>query len=144
MYQDNMSTIRLIGHKGNTGRMKHIALRYDFVREQVRLDNMKGSSIIFWPSLVHLVSELPSLSLVTLRLLPCPRPCRRPLLRPCPPGWVSGVLAVAGVGVRSVCVGGERYIYLRVTIIRGACCVRVGVVLLKILAQGGVVIVATI
>jgi hypothetical protein len=37
MYQDNMSTIRLIGHKGNTGRMKHIALRYDFVREQVRL-----------------------------------------------------------------------------------------------------------
>ena len=23
MYQDNMSTIRLIGHKGNTGRMKH-------------------------------------------------------------------------------------------------------------------------
>ena len=37
MYQDNMSTIRLIGHKGNTGHMKHIALRYDFVREQVRL-----------------------------------------------------------------------------------------------------------
>ena len=38
MYQDNMSTIRLIGgHKGNTGRMKHIALRYDFVRKQVRL-----------------------------------------------------------------------------------------------------------
>ena len=36
-YQANMSTIRLIGHKGNTGRMKHIALRYDFVREQVRL-----------------------------------------------------------------------------------------------------------
>ena len=35
IYQDNMSTIRLIGHKGNTGRMKHIALRYDFVREQV-------------------------------------------------------------------------------------------------------------
>ena len=33
MYQDNMSTIRLIGHKGNTGYMKHIALRNDFVRE---------------------------------------------------------------------------------------------------------------
>ena len=37
MYQDNKSTIRLIGHKGNTGCMKHIELRYDFVREQVRL-----------------------------------------------------------------------------------------------------------
>ena len=41
MYQDNMSTIRLIGHKGNTGRMKHIALRYDFVREQVRLGTIR-------------------------------------------------------------------------------------------------------
>ena len=40
MYQDNMSTIRLIDHKGNTGRMKHIVLRYDFVREQVRLGNI--------------------------------------------------------------------------------------------------------
>ena len=41
MYQDNMSTIRLIGNKGNTGRMKHIALRYDFVREQVRLGTIR-------------------------------------------------------------------------------------------------------
>jgi len=41
MYQDNMSTIRLIGHKGNTGHMKHIALRYDFVREQVRLGTIR-------------------------------------------------------------------------------------------------------
>ena len=41
MYQDNMSTVRLIGHKGNTGRMKHIALRYDFVREQVRLGTIR-------------------------------------------------------------------------------------------------------
>ena len=31
-----MSTIRLIGHKGNTGRMKHIALR-----EQVRLGTIR-------------------------------------------------------------------------------------------------------
>ena len=30
MYQDNMS---LIGHKGSAGRMKHTALRYDFVLE---------------------------------------------------------------------------------------------------------------
>ena len=59
-------------------------------------------------------------------------------------GWVSGVLVVAGVGVRSVCIGGERYIDLRVTVIRVACCVRVGVVLVKILAWRGVVIVATI
>ena len=48
------------------------------------LSGVGGSSIIFWPSLVHLVSEL-TLSLVTLRLLPCPRPCR-PLLRPRPGG----------------------------------------------------------
>ena len=40
MYQDT-STIRLIGHKGNTGRMKHIALRYDFVREQVCLGTIR-------------------------------------------------------------------------------------------------------
>ena len=37
MYQENMS----IGRKGNTGRMKHIALRYDFVREQVRLGTIR-------------------------------------------------------------------------------------------------------
>ena len=36
-----MSTIRLIGHKGNTGRMKHIALLSDFVREQVRLGTIR-------------------------------------------------------------------------------------------------------
>ena len=41
MYQDNMSTIRLIGHKGNTGRMKHIALRYVLVSEQVRLGTIR-------------------------------------------------------------------------------------------------------
>ena len=41
MYQDNMKTIRLIGHKGNAGRMKHIALRVDFVREQVRLGTIR-------------------------------------------------------------------------------------------------------
>ena len=35
-----MSTIRLIGHKGNTGRIKYIALQYGFVREQVRLDTI--------------------------------------------------------------------------------------------------------
>ena len=37
----NMSSIRLIGHKRNTGRMKNISLRYDFVREQVRLGTIR-------------------------------------------------------------------------------------------------------
>ena len=41
IYQDNMSTIRLMGNKVNTGRMKHIALRYDFVREQIRLGTIR-------------------------------------------------------------------------------------------------------
>ena len=41
MYQDHMSTICLIGGKGNTGRMKHIALRYDFVREQVHVGTIR-------------------------------------------------------------------------------------------------------
>ena len=36
-----MRTIGLIGHKGNAGRMKHIALRVDFVREQVRLGTIR-------------------------------------------------------------------------------------------------------
>ena len=31
-------------------------------------------------------------------------------------GWASGVLVVAMTGVRSVCIGGERYIELRVLV----------------------------
>ena len=58
------------------------------------LTGVGGSSIIFWPSLVHRVSVLP-LSLVTLRLLPCARPCR-PLLRP-RPGWFRGCWLLLGL-----------------------------------------------
>ena len=36
LYQDNKSTIRLIFHKGNLGRTKHIALRYNIIREAVK------------------------------------------------------------------------------------------------------------
>ena len=40
LYQDNISTMRIINHKGNAGRMRHIGLRYNFVREQVQLGNI--------------------------------------------------------------------------------------------------------
>ena len=33
VYQDNMSTIKLIHHKGNEARTKHIDLRYNVIRE---------------------------------------------------------------------------------------------------------------
>ena len=56
----------------------------------------------------------------------------------------SVVEAVGLTRIRSVGLWGERYIDLRVTVIRVACSVRVGVVLVKILAWRGVVIVATI
>ena len=36
MFQDNKSTIRLIVHKGSSGRTKHIALRYNMIRECVK------------------------------------------------------------------------------------------------------------
>ena len=35
-----MSTIRLILHKGNSGRTKHIALRYNMIRECVKDNNI--------------------------------------------------------------------------------------------------------
>ena len=41
LFQDNMSTIRLILHKGNAGRTKHIALRYNMIRECVKYNNIK-------------------------------------------------------------------------------------------------------
>lgn len=40
VYEDNQSTIRLINNRGNGNRTKHIALRYNFVREQVELGNV--------------------------------------------------------------------------------------------------------
>ena len=40
LFQDNKSTIRLISHKGNSGRTKHIALRYNMIREAVKNNNI--------------------------------------------------------------------------------------------------------
>ena len=42
-----MSTIRLILHKGNAGRTKHIALRYNMIRECVRMNNI---TILYLPT----------------------------------------------------------------------------------------------
>ena len=36
LYQDNMSTIEILYHKGNEARTKHIALRYNIIREFIR------------------------------------------------------------------------------------------------------------
>jgi hypothetical protein len=36
LYQDNQSTIRLIMHKGSSGRTKHIALRFNMIRDCVK------------------------------------------------------------------------------------------------------------
>ena len=40
LYQDNKSTIRLIQHKGNSGRTKHIALRFHMIRDCVKNNNI--------------------------------------------------------------------------------------------------------
>ena len=40
LFQDNISTIRLILHKGNSGRTKHIALRYNMIHECVEDNNI--------------------------------------------------------------------------------------------------------
>ena len=40
LFQDNMSAIRLILHEGNASRTKHIALRYNMIRECVRMNNI--------------------------------------------------------------------------------------------------------
>ena len=35
LFEDNMSTIQIVNQPGNNGRTKHIALRYNVIREQV-------------------------------------------------------------------------------------------------------------
>ena len=37
LFQDNKSTIRLISHKGNSGRTNHLALRFNFIYEAVKI-----------------------------------------------------------------------------------------------------------
>ena len=41
LYQDNISTMRIISHKENGGRMRQIGVLYNFVREQVQMGNVK-------------------------------------------------------------------------------------------------------
>jgi hypothetical protein len=47
LYQDNKSAIRLIEHQGNSGRTKHIALRYNMIRDTVKKN---GIIVTFLPS----------------------------------------------------------------------------------------------
>ena len=47
LFQDNMSTIRLISHKDNSGRTKHIALQFNMIREAVNHNNI---TIEYFPS----------------------------------------------------------------------------------------------
>ena len=47
LFQDNKSTIRLISHKGNSDRTKHIALKFNMIREAVKNNNI---SIEYLPS----------------------------------------------------------------------------------------------
>ena len=47
LYQDNESTINMIYHKGNAGRSKHIALRYNIIREYVADGTIK---VVYCPT----------------------------------------------------------------------------------------------
>ena len=40
LFQDNKSAIRLIEHQGNSGRTKHISLRYNMIRDTVKNNNV--------------------------------------------------------------------------------------------------------
>ena len=40
LFQDNKSTSCLISHKGDSGRTKHIALRFNMIREGVKNNNI--------------------------------------------------------------------------------------------------------
>jgi hypothetical protein len=47
LHQDNTSTINLLQHYGNSGRTKHIALRYNMIRETIRANNIQ---IVYTPT----------------------------------------------------------------------------------------------
>ena len=47
LHQDNTSTIHLLRHAGNSGRTKHIALRYNMIRETIKEHNIK---VVYTPS----------------------------------------------------------------------------------------------
>ena len=41
LYEDNMSTIAMINNDSNSQKTKHVAIKYNLVREQVQLKNIK-------------------------------------------------------------------------------------------------------
>ena len=47
LHQDNTSTIRLLKHSGNSGRTKHIALRYNMIREVIKENDIQ---VVYTPS----------------------------------------------------------------------------------------------
>ena len=47
LHQDNTSTIQLLKHQGNSGRTKHIALRYNMIRETIRINKIK---VVYTPT----------------------------------------------------------------------------------------------
>ncbi len=53
LFEDNMSTIQIVNQPGNNGRTKHIALRYNVIREQVErqiitLQHLSGIDILIY------------------------------------------------------------------------------------------------
>jgi hypothetical protein len=47
LHQDNTSTIHLLKHSGNSGRTKHIALRYNMIREAIKEHDIQ---VVYTPS----------------------------------------------------------------------------------------------
>jgi hypothetical protein len=47
LHQDNTSTIHLLKHSGNSGRTKHIALRYNMIREAIKHHDIQ---VVYTPS----------------------------------------------------------------------------------------------
>jgi hypothetical protein len=47
LHQDNTSTIQLLKYQGNSGRTKHIALRYNMIRETIRINKIK---VVYTPT----------------------------------------------------------------------------------------------
>ena len=41
LYEDNMSTIAMINNDSNSQKTKHVAIKYNLIREQVQLNNIK-------------------------------------------------------------------------------------------------------
>ena len=72
VYQDNLSTIKLIAHKGNEARTKHIDLRYNVIREFLQ----QARIVVRYLSTENMIADMltkplpgPSFSRLTSRLL---------------------------------------------------------------------------